>query len=314
MNTRRTFLQSATAACLLAALPAASACTTTIEASEPMKTTDPKTACVLWYSQTGNTRRVGTAIAAALRAAGLEVQSSDYREARAIDLASFDLVVLGSPVFFGDVPVNLRWWLEGPPDLGGTPVATFATFGGPGDGQEHTAAAVLGLLAARGGAPVGTGTFGCMSVFAPTWSLGNSKRTLAYKHLPSAETYEAARSFARDLLARTRSGQSVVVKRSFGKDSLMRALPTVSLNKLLISNHGVDTERCIGCGTCVKLCPADAIDPEAGTVSRRRCLSCLGCLNNCPVGAVTMSYTGKPVYGFREFLERHEITILEPEA
>jgi ferredoxin/flavodoxin len=312
MSTRRSLLEAATA-CLVVAVPASAGCTRTLEASVPMKTTAPRTARVLWYSSTGNTRRVGEAVAQGLRAAGLVVEASDYRQADIASLPGFDLLVLGTPTFYADVPCNWREWLEALPDLGGTPVGAFSTFGGPGDGQEYTADSLLRLAAARGGVPLGREVFGCMSVFAPTWSaLGNPARTLAYKHLPSRETYEAARRFARGLLERVAAGKSSPVTLRFNRASLMRALPQVALSKLMTANHGVDRARCIGCGTCVRTCPVGAIDPSAGTVDRRRCIACLGCINNCPAGAVTMSYMGKPVYGFHEFLERNGISIIEP--
>jgi ferredoxin/flavodoxin len=312
-TTRRTFLEAAAATCLVAAVPASTGCESTIQGSVPMKTTDAKRARVLWYSSTGNTRRVGQAVAQGLAAAGLEVEASDYRGADIATLPSYDLIVLGSPVFNADVPVNLRDWLRGMPDLGGTPVGSFCTFGGPGDGQEHTATHLLRLAAQRGGVPVGWDMFGCMSVFAPTWSMGNEQRTLAYRHLPSTETYERARAFARGLIEQVGAGEGIVVVRKIGMDAVMRLFPATA-SKLVISNHGVDTEACIGCGTCVKTCPVEAIDPEAGTVDTRACLACLGCVNNCPVGAVTMSFAGKPLYGFHELKKRHGITILEPRA
>ncbi len=313
MPTRRSFLESAAAACLVAAAPASTGCESTIEASVPMKTTEPKTARVLWYSSTGNTRRLGQAVAQGLEAAGLEVEASDYREADPATLSDFDLVVLGSPVFSADVPVNWKDWLRGLPDLGGAAVGGFSTFGGPGDGQEHTATYLLHLAAKRGGVPVGWDMFGCMSVFAPTWSMGNEKRTLAYRHLPDAETYARARAFARSLVDQARTGQGIVVTRKFGRDTIMRLFPP-TLSKLAISNHGVDVEACIGCKRCVKTCPVDAIDPKAGSVDTRRCLACLGCVNNCPANAVSMSFMGTPLYGFHELKERHEIEILEPEV
>ncbi len=311
MPTRRSFLEAAAATCIVAAVPVSSGCESTIEGSVPMKTTEAKRARVLWYSSTGNTRRVGRAVAQGLEAAGLEVQASDYREVDPASLPGFDLIVLGSPVFNADVPVNWRDWLRDLPDLGGAGVGGFCTFGGPGDGQEHTATHLLRLAADRGGVPVGWDMFGCMSVFAPTWSMGNEKRTLAYRHLPDAETYERARAFARGLIDQVATGEGIVVKRKFGRDSIMRLFPATA-SKLMISNHGVDTEACIGCGTCVRVCPVDAIDPESGGVSSSDCLACLGCLNSCPANAVTMSFARTPLYGFEELKKRHGITILEP--
>jgi flavodoxin/Pyruvate/2-oxoacid:ferredoxin oxidoreductase delta subunit len=312
-TTRRSFLEAAAATCLVAAVPASTGCSSTIEGSVPMKTTDPARARVLWYSSTGNTRRLGQAVAQGLEAAGLEVDVSDYRDADPTSLPQYDLIVLGSPVFNANVPSNWRGWLEAMPDLGGAAVGGFSTFGGPGDGQEHAATHLLRLAARRGGVPVGWEMFGCMSVFSPTWSMGNEKRTLAYRHLPDAETYERARAFARGLLDRIATGEGIVVKRTFGRDSIMRLFPA-SLSKLAISKHGVDTEACIGCNTCVKTCPVDAIDPGAGTVDTKACLACLGCVNNCPVSAVTMSFAGTPLVGFEAFKKQHEITILEPTA
>jgi ferredoxin/flavodoxin len=313
MPNRRTFLEAAAATCLVAALPASTGCDSTIEGSVPMKTTDLERALVLWYSSTGNTRRLGQAVAQGLAAAGLEVQASDYREVDIATVPSFDLIVLGSPVFNADVPVNWRGWLRGLPDLGGAAVGGFSTFGGPGDGQEHTATQLLRLAAERGGVPVGWDMFGCMSVFAPTWSMGNEQRTLAYRHLPDAETYARARAFAAGLIDQVATGEGIRIVSRFGMDSVMRLFPA-SLSKLVISKHGVDTDTCIGCNTCVKTCPVGAIDPKAGTVDKSACVACLGCVNNCPVNAVTMSFAGKPLYGFEELKKRHGITILEPEV
>jgi len=314
VENRRTFLGKSAAACLALCLPVGSGCAPTTKVSVPMKTTEPKNARVLWYSQTGNTRRVGQAIAAQLRDGGLTVEASDYRRTDVSALGGSDLIVLGSSVMYADVPVNLRSWLEELPNIEGTAVGSFVTFGGPGDGQRHTAAALSKLAAKRGGVPVGMDMFGAMSTFAPTWSLGNTKRILAYRDLPSAETYQRARAFARGLLARVETGESVAITDEFSKATIMRALPQVALIKRVITGHGVDRDLCIDCGSCVRSCPASAIDPMAGTLDRGRCVACLGCINNCPAGAVTMSFMGKPVYGWPQFLARNEITILEPEA
>jgi len=53
------------------------------------------------------------------------------------------------------------------------------------------------------------------------------------------------------------------------------------------------SEKCVGCGTCVKLCPRGNIRLEAGrAVIGTDCAQCLGCLQFCPeeaisIGAVT---------------------------
>ena len=46
--------------------------------------------------------------------------------------------------------------------------------------------------------------------------------------------------------------------------------------------------RCVGCGTCVGVCPCDAI-VEDGSVFRiisERCNGCGACAQECPVGEI----------------------------
>lgn len=50
----------------------------------------------------------------------------------------------------------------------------------------------------------------------------------------------------------------------------------------------IDVELCIGCGACVRTCPADAIHLENGkaVISIEKCKNCRACVNACPVGAI----------------------------
>jgi NAD-dependent dihydropyrimidine dehydrogenase PreA subunit len=54
---------------------------------------------------------------------------------------------------------------------------------------------------------------------------------------------------------------------------------------------GIDYEKCIGCGTCVDICPMDVIRSDAGIVHIAYpidCMTCFLCESECPVGAVIM--------------------------
>ena len=48
------------------------------------------------------------------------------------------------------------------------------------------------------------------------------------------------------------------------------------------------TDRCIGCGSCVAVCPQDCIrqDRIPFLIGREHCLHCGNCMTACPVGAV----------------------------
>ena len=49
------------------------------------------------------------------------------------------------------------------------------------------------------------------------------------------------------------------------------------------------TDSCIGCGTCVKICPRENIRLEGGKpVFGKNCIGCLSCLQYCPKQAIDM--------------------------
>lgn len=57
----------------------------------------------------------------------------------------------------------------------------------------------------------------------------------------------------------------------------------------------IEGEKCIGCGTCVSLCPMDNISLESGTAHQQgKCTMCYRCINHCPKQAMTL--LGKKLY------------------
>lgn len=278
----------------------------------PIVKTNPKRALVIWNSQTGHTRRIGRIIRHTWQKAGLAVTGSDYRNIAAETLNQYDLIAIGTPVHYADVPVNLRDWIKTLPRIEGASVAAFVTYGGNGNGQHNTACGLLERMAEIGAASAGMGLFSNMSTFAPTWSTGNVRRILAFRDRPNEKTYQQARTFAETLLIDVAQGRTFTIKRELGLDSLVGMLPQMAITKLMITNHHIDSDLCIRCGICIGSCPADAILLEPASVDAKRCIACIACVNNCPTQAMKMNFLGKPVYGFKEFLKRHQIEIVEP--
>lgn len=278
-----------------------------------MKIGKAKRGLVVWYSQTGNTARIGKLVAATWKRAGIKTDYGDYRKLGNVNFADYDVISAGSPVYYYEVPENFRNWLKGISSLEGTPVASFVTFGGVGGNQHNTAYSILEILTRKGGVPAGMGLFGGMSTFAITWSSGNGGRVLKYKDQPDNAVYERVRTYAADILKRIPDGKVFEASDEFSFRDYISGGISIGATKLLITGHSVDTDKCTGCGKCVELCPAEAIFPDKGSVDTGRCIACLGCVNNCPSGAVDMKFMGKKVYGFNEFLKRNNVTIKDPE-
>ena len=51
----------------------------------------------------------------------------------------------------------------------------------------------------------------------------------------------------------------------------------------------VDKNTCIGCGTCVAVCPVNAISFEGGKakIDQDKCIKCGTCVSVCPVNAIS---------------------------
>lgn len=55
----------------------------------------------------------------------------------------------------------------------------------------------------------------------------------------------------------------------------------------------VDKEKCIGCGTCVQLCPVNAIsfdEDGKAKIDQEKCIKCGTCEASCPVSAIKIDY------------------------
>ena len=54
----------------------------------------------------------------------------------------------------------------------------------------------------------------------------------------------------------------------------------------------VDKSKCIGCGTCVAICPVEAISfDENGKaqIDKTKCIQCGACQASCPVEAIKIN-------------------------
>ena len=308
METRRSFVKKSAIICAALTLPLP--LVTSVRAAREFKIRDPKRALVLCYTQTGFTSRYGKLIACLLQEKGLATELADMRDFDKNRLMDYDLILVGSPVFYYDVPSNVSDWLAAIPKITGTPVAAFVSFGGPEGNQHNALCHMLRLLENAGGVAAGMDAFRSVPAYpTPTW---DSPNQIAGEHLPNEATYEQVRSFSAAVLGQVSRGEATVYAPEVALREVLRTLPLVWLNKKAINSHTVDAARCILCQTCVKTCPVGAIHPEKQWVDREKCIACFGCLNNCPADAVVMEYRGKRLYGFPEYLRRKNITILEP--
>ncbi len=309
MDTRKSFLQKGALAA--ATIAASGELELAARVHGPMKTNQPGKGLVLWYSQSGNTRRYGRLIAKIWEKEGLDVIADDIRNFDVSKLTGYDLIAIGSPVFNYTVPVNVKTLLSSIPSIKGTPVASFVSFGGPEGNQHNTGVKLLNMMADKGGVPVGMEAFMNMGTM-PITNWEKAPGTIKHRHLPDQATYERVRAFARSIITNVNNNRTIEYSCKATAREFATAFPIAGIMKVLYNKHVINKDTCIGCGTCVEKCPVGAIDISTHSINRKKCIECCGCINNCPTQAVEVEYMGKKVIGFPALLKKNGITVHEP--
>ena len=84
---------------------------------------------ISYFSQSGTTAKVAEFIATGLRQEGYQVDLYNIKESPQPDVTGYDLLGIGSPVYFYRPPFNVIDYLNSLPDLSNLPTFTFVLHG-----------------------------------------------------------------------------------------------------------------------------------------------------------------------------------------
>ncbi|SCZ81534.1 EFR1 family ferrodoxin [Acidaminobacter hydrogenoformans] len=231
-----------------------------------------KNLSLIYFSPTGNTKKVVEAVGAGLGNAE-NVYDLTLVKGRAAALAfgSEDVVVFGAPVYAGRIPELMEHWMEKLKGEGtlAVPVVVYGN-----RDYEDALIELRDLMAARGFQCVAGGAF-----------VGEHSYTeLVATGRPDIEDLDGAKAFGRETAAyinslMTSGGQVNISLNVSG------SLPYKE-RKATPPMAPVTSDACTSCGICASFCPTSAIDfMDFSKIEAEKCLRCCSCIRKCPVEA-----------------------------
>lgn len=246
---------------------------------------------IIYFSQTGNTRRVAEEIRLGILADTNDCQLAELRDVEPSSLASYDLVGLGCPVFYYQEPLHVREFIAQLPMMPDRKWFVYCTHG-----------AIMGVTLnsmAEGLERKGIWVIGHHDTYAGATLPFYPYPMLTAGH-PDETDLEEARIFGKLVVERTRrlvADESLSFEpppsvpqewsdnaKRFSPDFLQRIFPALTISTALCS-------RCYECQTG---CPVSGIDIDADPPRiQDPCIFCWNCANSCPQAAIEADWSSQ---------------------
>lgn len=252
---------------------------------------------VVVFSPTGSSRKVALAVARGCANGDAEVLDATCHSVDERSFGAADLVIAAVPVYGGKVaPLALKR-LSGIKGSS-TPVVPIVVYGNRAyDGALKEWA---DFLSQRGFVPIAAGAFvGEHSYSTEAYPIATGRPDVADLEQAEALGRAVKKKIEQNqnpsrvdvrLLKHPRSSFGAMLRFVFFVLRMRRKLPQAN------SVPTVSADKCVGCGLCVSLCPAEAIvrGDELHT-DASRCIRCCACVKGCATNARTYSSPFAPI-------------------
>ena len=143
---------------------------------------------VLYYSRTGNTKKMAEVIGEGVKGEGIDVDVKDVKDIKPEVLLNYDGIIVGSPTYYGTLAAEIKQLLDESVkfhgQLEGKVGGAFSSAGNIGGGNETTILSIIEALLIHGmivqGNPGGD-HYGPVSIGAPDERVKKECKTLGQR-------------------------------------------------------------------------------------------------------------------------------------
>jgi len=111
-------------------------------------------ALVVYYSRSGNTRKMGQILAKAVEKEGVEVTIKEVKDVQPCELLNYEAIIIGSPTYYGSMAAEIKKLLDDSVKyhgkLDGKVGAAFSSSANIGGGNETTILDILNAMLIHG--------------------------------------------------------------------------------------------------------------------------------------------------------------------
>ena len=244
-----------------------------------------KNCLMIYFSQGGTTEKVAKSIANGLLSSDCQADLCNIRDSELPALEGYDLIGIGTPVYYFRPTFNIIDALKNLPQLKGIAFFTFVLFG---TYRFDTDAYINSILTSKGAYHVGS--FYC---YGADYFLGYLRRGALFSpNHPTVKELNQAEAFGNVVMANFKNNNAVEPDKK-QKPSAIYRFERFTTNQWLTKNilskgFKVNRNKCNTCGVCMKECPTNNIteDNDGYPVWGNKCIICFYCDLKCPEEAI----------------------------
>lgn len=255
---------------------------------------------IMYFSGSGNTKYIADRLKSKLEDIGFSVKANSIEEKISFN-DDIDLIVIGGPIYAGNVPEKLiKWLLRNVPNtINKTKAIVYSTSAGliNANGVDSLAS----KLEKKGYEVIGKETY----VMPKNFYFGKYKRNTEEEIEVMFTNVESQI----DVLVKNIENNNIEKINNNNKSIVSKDIlaEVFSIMAKFMGKSFSTSDMCNGCGLCAKQCPQNNIIIKNKVVKfKNKCMMCTRCIHSCPNNAIRYKKQQYPQYKIESYINKNK--------